>query len=40
MHTIRPGKRQEILKNVQKKKCSLWNLKYSEKTEKLGNENR
>ena len=36
MHTIRPGKWQETLKNVEKKKCSLWDLKYCEKTENLG----
>ncbi len=36
MHTIKPGTWQETLKNVEKKKCSLWDLKYCEKTENLG----
>ena len=29
---------QEILKNVEKEKCSLWDLEYDEKTETHGNE--
>ena len=30
---------QEILKNVENEKCSLWDLEYDEKTETHGNEN-
>jgi hypothetical protein len=34
MHTVGPGIWQETLKNMDNKKCTLWDVEYGEKYEK------